>query len=47
MRLLRLTAAAALLGLAAACGTTTSGDFTSPLIDQPTAPFPYNSRFCP
>jgi hypothetical protein len=34
------------LSLAAACGTT-SGDFTSPLIDQPSAPFPYNSRFCP
>jgi hypothetical protein len=46
MRALRLTAAALLLGMAAACGTT-AGDFTSPLIDQPSGPFPYNSRFCP
>ena len=47
MKTLRFAAAAMLLSLAAACGTTTAGDWSSPLIDQPTAPFPYNSRFCP
>ena len=35
--------------LVGACGTP-QRDMTlaaSPLIDQPTPPFPYNSRFCP
>lgn len=49
MRLIRLMAALLLLGVAA-CGTT-QGDMTlaatSPLIDQPSGPYPYNSRFCP
>ena len=49
MRLIKLMSAALLLGIAA-CGTP-QGEFmyasTSPLIDQPTPPFPYNSRFCP
>ena len=49
MRLIRLIAA--LLALAAAACTTQS-DMTlasapSLLIDQPTGPYPYNSRFCP
>lgn len=43
MRLIRLTAVSVLLTLAA-CGTT-PGDSSTLLIDQPTAPFPYNSRF--
>jgi hypothetical protein len=46
MRPLRLIAAALLLGMAAACGTT-PGDSSTLLIDQPTPPFPYNSRICP
>ena len=46
MRLIRLTSALLLLG-AAACSTTTPGDSSSLLIDQPTPPFPYNSRICP
>ena len=44
MRLMRLLSALTLLA-AAACSTT-PGDSSSPLIDQPTPPFPYNSRFC-
>ena len=43
MHLIRLTAVSVLLALAA-CGTT-PGDSSTLLIDQPTAPFPYNSRF--
>ena len=43
MRLIRLCSALLLLGLAA-CSTT--GDSSTLLIDQPTPPFPYNSRFC-
>ena len=43
MRLIRLTAVSVLLALPA-CGTT-PGDSSTLLIDQPTAPFPYNSRF--
>ena len=43
MHLIRLTAVSVLLALAA-CGTT-RGDSSTLLIDQPTAPFPYNSRF--
>jgi hypothetical protein len=40
--------AAALLALAAACGTTPDWVLQggSPMIDQPVAPFPYNSKFC-
>ena len=45
MRLIRLASALLLLGLAA-CSTTT-GDSSTLLIDQPTTPFPYNSRICP
>jgi len=48
MRPIRLLAVILLLGVAA-CGTT-QGEMTlaaSPLIDQPSPPFPYNSRFCP
>ena len=48
MRPILLLAVTLLLGVAA-CGTT-QGDLalaTSPLIDQPSPPFPYNSRFCP
>src|SRR5687767_1723834 len=45
MRLIRLTSALLLLGVAAC--STTPGDSSSLLIDQPTAPFPYNSRICP
>ena len=43
--LFRLAAAALVLALAA-CGTI-PGDSSTLLIDQPTAPFPYNSRICP
>ena len=43
MRLIRLCSVLLLLGLAA-CSTT--GDSSTLLIDQPTPPFPYNSRFC-
>jgi hypothetical protein len=35
--------------LLAACGTTQNGTAAqggSPMIDVPTAPFPYNSKFC-
>lgn len=49
MRLIRLTAALLALG-AAACSSTpdvTLAMAPSLLIDQPTSPFPYNSRFCP
>lgn len=45
MRLIRLVSALLLLGLAAC--STTPGDSSSLLIDQPTPPFPYNSRICP
>lgn len=45
MRLIRLVTALLLLGLAAC--STTPGDSSSLLIDQPTPPFPYNSRICP
>jgi hypothetical protein len=45
MRLIRLISALLLLGVAAC--STTPGDSSSLLIDQPTAPFPYNSRICP
>jgi hypothetical protein len=45
MRLVRLAAAVLALGLAA-CGAT-PGDSSTLLIDQPAAPFPYNSRICP
>jgi len=45
MHLIRLTAASLLLAIAAACSTT-PGDSSTLLIDQPTPPFPYNSRFC-
>jgi ABC-type glycerol-3-phosphate transport system substrate-binding protein len=46
MRLIRLLSALLLLGLAA-CSTTTPGDSSTLLIDQPTPPYPYNSRICP
>lgn len=48
MRLIRLLAVLPALGLAA-CGTTQGGMASqggSPMIDVPTAPFPYNSKFC-
>ena len=45
MRLIRLVTALLLLGVAAC--STTPGDSSSLLIDQPTPPFPYNSRICP
>lgn len=45
MRLIRLISALLLLGVAAC--STTPGDSSTLLIDQPTAPFPYNSRICP
>lgn len=45
MRLIRLVTALLLLGLAAC--STTPGDSSTLLIDQPTPPFPYNSRICP
>lgn len=48
MRFIRLIGLALLLGLAA-CGTTQHGPIYeggSPMIDVPTPPFPYNSRFC-
>jgi hypothetical protein len=45
MHLIRLCSVLLLLGLAAC--STTPGDSSTLLIDQPTAPFPYNSRICP
>jgi hypothetical protein len=45
MHLIRLCSALLLLGLAAC--SSTPGDSGTLLIDQPTAPFPYNSRICP
>jgi hypothetical protein len=49
MRFIRLIGLSlALLGLAA-CGTAQSGygyEGGSPMIDVPTPPFPYNSKFC-
>ena len=45
MRLIRLCSALLFLGLAAC--STTPGDSSTLLIDQPTPPFPYNSRICP
>jgi hypothetical protein len=45
MHLIRLASALLLLG-AAACSVT-PGDSSTLLIDQPTPPFPYNSRICP
>ena len=47
MRLIRLLSALLLLGLTA-CGTTQSPSAAaggSPIIDEPTPPFPYNSRW--
>ena len=49
MTLIRLTAAILLVGLAA-CGTTQTAapppqNGGSPMIDVPTPPFPYNSRW--
>lgn len=46
MHLIRLCSVLLLLGLAA-CSTAGTGDSSTLLIDQPTPPFPYNSRFCP
>jgi hypothetical protein len=46
MRPTRLIALIVLLLSLAACGTT-PGDSSTLLIDQPVAPFPYNSRMCP
>ncbi|MGH8678973.1 MAG: hypothetical protein ACREUQ_11545 [Burkholderiales bacterium] len=48
MRLITLIAVALLAGLAG-CSTPPTELARSPsiLIDQPTPPFPYNSRFCP
>jgi hypothetical protein len=45
MRLIRLMSALLLLGVAAC--STAPGDSSTLLIDQPTPPFPYNSRICP
>jgi hypothetical protein len=48
MRFLRLIGFALLLCLAA-CGTTQTEPIYqggSPMIDVPTPPFPYNSKFC-
>jgi hypothetical protein len=45
MRLIRLLTALHVLGVAAC--STTPGDSSTLLIDQPTPPFPYNSRICP
>jgi hypothetical protein len=45
MRLIRLTGSLLLLGVAAC--STTPGDSSTLLIDQPTPPVPYNSRICP
>jgi hypothetical protein len=45
MRLIRLATALLVLGVAAC--STTPGDSSTLLIDQPTPPFPYNSRICP
>jgi hypothetical protein len=48
MRFLRLIGYVMLLGLAA-CDTTQPGPIYqggSPMIDVPTPPFPYNSKFC-
>jgi hypothetical protein len=48
MRFIRLIAGLLLLGVAA-CGTTQPGPIYqggSPMIDVPTPPFPYNSKFC-
>jgi hypothetical protein len=47
MTLIRLTAAILLVGLAA-CGTTQTAvpqDGGSPMVDVPSPPFPYNSRW--
>jgi hypothetical protein len=48
MRAIRVPATILLLAVAS-CGVIQGGAMQggSPLIDQPTAPFPYNSRFCP
>jgi hypothetical protein len=48
MRLIRLMTTVLLVALAA-CGTAPSELAMAPsiLIDQPSPPFPYNSRFCP
>ncbi len=45
MRLIQLLTAVLVLGVAAC--STTPGDSSTLLIDQPTPPFPYNSRICP
>ena len=48
MRFPGLIGVALLLALAA-CGTTQTGPIYqggSPMIDVPTPPFPYNSKFC-
>ncbi len=48
MRPTRLIALALLLLTLAACGTPSElARSPSILIDQPTAPFPYNSQICP
>jgi hypothetical protein len=48
MRPIRLLAIMLLLAVAS-CAVTPGVAMPggSPLIDQPSAPFPYNSRFCP
>jgi len=45
---IRLICVALLLALSACAGVTqqTAAAGGSPLIDEPTPPFPYNSRFC-
>ena len=48
MSTLRILAAVLTL-LVSACGTTQNGTAAqggSPMIDVPTPPFPYNSKFC-
>jgi hypothetical protein len=48
MRIIRWIAAALTLGVAA-CGSMqseTASQGGSPMIDVPTPPFPYNSKFC-
>jgi hypothetical protein len=46
MHLIRMSCALLLLALAA-CSSLGTGDSSTLLIDQPTPPFPYNSRICP
>ena len=47
MRLIRLATALAVLASLAACSSAPMGASWSPLIDEPTPPFPYNSKLCP